>query len=361
MLIPIVCYSCGQCIASVYEEFKKLSKEHDIDYAFKKLNIQRLCCRRMLMCQHDTAELMNYNLPTNFNALELKTALNIYKEKYQGDYEKNEDTVRLYNNRVKQLLITLFSEKLKTLDVLDLASGLSPDITRFNGTNKFKNYVGIDVSIDMSGIDIIKERYTDIIKTLNSFCIINEDLVAKPNVKDILTKKPQVLYQAPDSMKTVWTNFNMITIFFAIHYFAQDSAKFETFLKSLAGLNSQVLLFTIVNYDKVRFNQDTHSLFSITEVVETTKKIAKIPVKCKEYVYNYPHGHIENSQEIAFDNDDLKQVLTSIFNGYTVSIVPFTELVKTHRKQWSTMKPKQTMDIANQQLFDLYSAIIITQ
>lgn len=95
MLIPIVCFSCGQCIAHLYKHYidrvnyyKKntdelITKRNEIctrhqlnetnaaivdkyiqnitpeEAALDDLNIKRMCCRRMFLTQCDTYNLVN--------------------------------------------------------------------------------------------------------------------------------------------------------------------------------------------------------------------------------------------------------------------------------------------------------------
>lgn len=95
MLIPIVCFSCGQCIAHLYKHYidrvnyyKKntdelITKRDEIftrhqlnetnaaivseyiqnitpeEAALDDLNIKRMCCRRMFLTQCDTYNLVN--------------------------------------------------------------------------------------------------------------------------------------------------------------------------------------------------------------------------------------------------------------------------------------------------------------
>lgn len=95
MLIPIVCFSCGQCIAHLYKHYldrvnyyknntdelntkkneictRQQLKEADAamiskyiqditpeEAALDDLNIKRMCCRRMFLTQCDTYNLVN--------------------------------------------------------------------------------------------------------------------------------------------------------------------------------------------------------------------------------------------------------------------------------------------------------------
>jgi DNA-directed RNA polymerase subunit N (RpoN/RPB10) len=57
MLIPIRCFTCGALVADKWEEYQHL-KEQDIapDEIFKKLDLDRFCCRRMLIAHVDLVD-----------------------------------------------------------------------------------------------------------------------------------------------------------------------------------------------------------------------------------------------------------------------------------------------------------------
>lgn len=95
MLIPIVCFSCGQCIAHLYKHYldrvnyyknntdELIAKKNETcsrqqlnetnaamiskyiqnitpeEAALDDLNIKRMCCRRMFLTQCDTYNLVN--------------------------------------------------------------------------------------------------------------------------------------------------------------------------------------------------------------------------------------------------------------------------------------------------------------
>ena len=54
MLIPIRCFTCGNLVADKWEEYQQL-KEQDLapEEIFKKLDLDRYCCRRMLLAHVD--------------------------------------------------------------------------------------------------------------------------------------------------------------------------------------------------------------------------------------------------------------------------------------------------------------------
>lgn len=53
MILPIRCYTCGKVLANLTLVWEQYKKEHSDDYKlfFEKYNIQRYCCKRVLMAQ----------------------------------------------------------------------------------------------------------------------------------------------------------------------------------------------------------------------------------------------------------------------------------------------------------------------
>ncbi|MFX1316508.1 MAG: DNA-directed RNA polymerase subunit N [Promethearchaeota archaeon] len=48
------CFSCGKLIAHIYEPYlEMLEKGENSDEAFKKLGIERWCCKRMIVSHVD--------------------------------------------------------------------------------------------------------------------------------------------------------------------------------------------------------------------------------------------------------------------------------------------------------------------
>ena len=64
MSIPIRCFTCGKVIANKWEKY--LTYENK-EIAFKDLNIERYCCKRMFLTNIDTEEILGRytNLPEN--------------------------------------------------------------------------------------------------------------------------------------------------------------------------------------------------------------------------------------------------------------------------------------------------------
>jgi len=55
MLIPVRCFSCNKVIANKYNIYKLLTQDNEYipDEAFKKINVNRYCCKRMLLSHKD--------------------------------------------------------------------------------------------------------------------------------------------------------------------------------------------------------------------------------------------------------------------------------------------------------------------
>lgn len=54
MIIPVRCFSCGKVIASVYEEFsRRVEAGESPKEVLDSLNINRYCCRRMILSHTD--------------------------------------------------------------------------------------------------------------------------------------------------------------------------------------------------------------------------------------------------------------------------------------------------------------------
>jgi DNA-directed RNA polymerase subunit N len=62
MIIPIRCFSCGKVIGSLFEEFKRrVDDGEQTKEVMDSLNIERYCCRRMLLSHIDLIdEVMPY-------------------------------------------------------------------------------------------------------------------------------------------------------------------------------------------------------------------------------------------------------------------------------------------------------------
>ncbi|EAN83740.1 putative DNA-directed RNA polymerase I subunit RPB10 [Trypanosoma cruzi] len=65
MLIPVRCYSCGKVIGNLYEKYQQLlSEDYTEAEALNALQLDRMCCRRMILSHIDLVdELLPYSVP----------------------------------------------------------------------------------------------------------------------------------------------------------------------------------------------------------------------------------------------------------------------------------------------------------
>ncbi len=57
MIIPVRCFTCGKPLGAEYEEFKKRVEAGEEEKAIlDSLNVERYCCRRMILTQLDLLE-----------------------------------------------------------------------------------------------------------------------------------------------------------------------------------------------------------------------------------------------------------------------------------------------------------------
>jgi len=64
MIIPVRCFSCGKVIGDLWERYLELIDKQDMTDgdAMDQLQLQRYCCRRMVMTHVDLIEkLLRYN------------------------------------------------------------------------------------------------------------------------------------------------------------------------------------------------------------------------------------------------------------------------------------------------------------
>jgi len=64
MIIPVRCFSCGKVIGDLWERYLELIEQQDMTDgdAMDELQLQRYCCRRMIMTHVDLIEkLLRYN------------------------------------------------------------------------------------------------------------------------------------------------------------------------------------------------------------------------------------------------------------------------------------------------------------
>ncbi|KXA97493.1 DNA-directed RNA polymerase subunit N [candidate division MSBL1 archaeon SCGC-AAA259I09] len=62
MMRPMRCFSCGKPLADKYDEFEKRVEEgEEPEEIFEDMEIERYCCRRMILTSIDaTEEMMKY-------------------------------------------------------------------------------------------------------------------------------------------------------------------------------------------------------------------------------------------------------------------------------------------------------------
>lgn len=54
MIIPVRCFTCGKVISSKWNDYKMLEKQTgDSGRALDKIQIRRMCCRRMFLTHVD--------------------------------------------------------------------------------------------------------------------------------------------------------------------------------------------------------------------------------------------------------------------------------------------------------------------
>ena len=57
MLIPVRCFTCGNAIADKYDEYQtRIKAEEKPDQVLDSLEINRYCCRRMLLSTVETIQ-----------------------------------------------------------------------------------------------------------------------------------------------------------------------------------------------------------------------------------------------------------------------------------------------------------------
>ncbi len=62
MIIPIRCFTCGKVISNIYEVYQsRVERGEEPKEVLDDLDIERYCCRRMLLAHQDLIdELMEY-------------------------------------------------------------------------------------------------------------------------------------------------------------------------------------------------------------------------------------------------------------------------------------------------------------
>ncbi len=60
MMVPVRCFTCGKVVGEHWEEFKQRTTEDDEEPAavLDELDIDRHCCRRMLVSHKDLVDIV---------------------------------------------------------------------------------------------------------------------------------------------------------------------------------------------------------------------------------------------------------------------------------------------------------------
>jgi len=63
MIIPVRCFSCNKVVGSKWDEYNKLLKDgYSEKEALDKLELNKFCCRRMILGHSDIVDvLINYH------------------------------------------------------------------------------------------------------------------------------------------------------------------------------------------------------------------------------------------------------------------------------------------------------------
>ena len=57
MLVPVRCFTCGNLIADKYDDFQnKIKSREEPDKVLDSLELERYCCRRMLLTTVETIQ-----------------------------------------------------------------------------------------------------------------------------------------------------------------------------------------------------------------------------------------------------------------------------------------------------------------
>jgi len=60
MIIPVRCYTCGKVVGNKWETYKTMVKNKiDHDEIYRKLGLDRYCCKRMLSTHVDLIDKIN--------------------------------------------------------------------------------------------------------------------------------------------------------------------------------------------------------------------------------------------------------------------------------------------------------------
>lgn len=139
MLIPIVCFSCGQCIAHLYQQYLDLVRYYrtnptelnnyrqDVmklddeiisslpqitpeEAALHYFGVKRMCCRRMFLTQCDTYNLMNIdNIPKNHSQSSpyVSTSIVLNKQPTQPKQQNQPKRYKTFDDILKSATQTM--------------------------------------------------------------------------------------------------------------------------------------------------------------------------------------------------------------------------------------------------------------
>jgi len=63
MIIPVRCFTCGKVVGNKWEKYLELKEEYDEKIALDKLNLNRYCCRRMILTHVELIDkILNYDI-----------------------------------------------------------------------------------------------------------------------------------------------------------------------------------------------------------------------------------------------------------------------------------------------------------
>lgn len=55
-MFPVVCFTCGKVIGHLWDRFQREAADHGEDAALDRMNIPRICCRRMFKTHVETID-----------------------------------------------------------------------------------------------------------------------------------------------------------------------------------------------------------------------------------------------------------------------------------------------------------------
>jgi len=205
--------------------------------------------------------------------------------------------MRRFHNKIKQYYIDKYITK--PSNVLDLASGKGGDLHKWKRNKNIKYVQGYDN--DQESINEARKRLNKI--KINTPIFFNK----KDLNKEILQKHKK--------------NFDIITSFFAFHYFFNNKKTISIITKSIDNNSSTgtILILTLFDGDKIKnIGNVENDLFSL----KLNKTNKKVKVYIKDSVLNEPR--VEN----IVSPETLKNTLDKI-KFKLIEQVPFKQLYTT--------------------------------